>query len=29
MRKLYKNDKIKFYIGDVKDLASVKKQCMM
>lgn len=24
MRKLYKNDKIKFYIGDVRDLASVK-----
>jgi UDP-N-acetylglucosamine 4,6-dehydratase len=24
MRKLYKNDKLKFYIGDVKDLASVK-----
>ena len=24
MRKLYKNDKIKFYIGDVRDIASVK-----
>ena len=24
MRKLYKNDKIKFYIGDVRDLASIK-----
>lgn len=24
MRKIYKNDKIKFYIGDVRDLASVK-----
>ncbi|WP_338470958.1 nucleoside-diphosphate sugar epimerase/dehydratase [Niallia sp. XMNu-256] len=24
MRKLYKNDKLKFYIGDVRDLASVK-----
>ena len=24
MRRLYKNDKIKFYIGDVRDLASVK-----
>lgn len=24
MRKLYKNDKIKFYLGDVRDLASVK-----
>jgi UDP-N-acetylglucosamine 4,6-dehydratase/5-epimerase len=24
MRKLYKNDKIKFYIGDVRDLSSVK-----
>lgn len=24
MRKVYKNDKIKFYIGDVRDLASVK-----
>lgn len=24
MRKLYKNDKIKFYIGDVRDLASLK-----
>ena len=24
MRKLYKNDKIKFYIGDVRDVASVK-----
>ena len=25
MRKLYKNDKLKFYIGDVRDLSSVKK----
>ncbi len=25
MRKLYNNDKIKFYIGDVRDIASVKK----
>ena len=24
MRKLYNNDKLKFYIGDVRDLASVK-----
>lgn len=24
MRKLYKNDKIKFYLGDIRDLASVK-----
>ncbi len=24
MRKIYKNDKIKFYIGDVRDIASVK-----
>src|SRR5674476_909408 len=24
MRKLYKNDKLKFYIGDVRDLASIK-----
>lgn len=24
MRKLYKNDKIKFYIGDVRDLQSIK-----
>lgn len=24
MRKLYKNDKIKFYIGDVRDIASIK-----
>lgn len=24
MRKLYKNDKLKFYIGDIRDLASVK-----
>lgn len=24
MRKLYKNDKIKFYIGDVRDLTSIK-----
>ncbi|WP_217593021.1 polysaccharide biosynthesis protein, partial [Cohnella sp. GbtcB17] len=24
MRKLYRNDKLKFYIGDVRDLASVK-----
>jgi UDP-glucose 4-epimerase len=24
MRKLYKNDKIKFYIGDIRDLASIK-----
>lgn len=24
MRKIYKNDKIKFYIGDVRDLASIK-----
>ena len=24
MRKLYKNDKLKFYIGDVRDIASVK-----
>ena len=26
MRKLYKNDKLKFYIGDVRDLASVKNE---
>lgn len=24
MRKLYKNDKLKFYIGNVRDLSSVK-----
>jgi UDP-N-acetylglucosamine 4,6-dehydratase len=24
MRKLYKNDKLKFYIGDVRDISSVK-----
>ena len=24
MRKLYSNDKLKFYLGDVRDLASVK-----
>lgn len=24
MRKLYKNDKLKFYIGDVRDVSSVK-----
>jgi UDP-N-acetylglucosamine 4,6-dehydratase/5-epimerase len=29
MRKLYNNDKLKFYIGDVRDLASVKMLCMV
>ena len=29
MRKLYSNDKLKFYLGDVRDLASVKMPCMV
>ena len=29
MRRRYKNDKIKFYIGDVRDIASVKMPCMV